>query len=118
MAATGTACAYCADGMAGAGLECEAIGTCGDGTTTTISTMDAPGGVGVGLGGLECTGIVCALSSAITRAVGGRYDPTGICGAGTITIAVVAGDGAATVVLDITCTADASTTTGLELVGW
>jgi len=108
----------CADGMAGGGFVCAATGICGASIITTISSMDDIGGLGEGSGVLECTDIGCVLFTAIIKDTGAKCDHIGICGDATITTDVADGDGAVTVVLDITCTADASITDGLEQSGW
>jgi len=100
-----------------AGIRCAVIGTCGAETITITVCMDDSAGLGADTVGLACICIDCALCTAITKAIGGEFDHTGISGEGTITIDGRGGFGASTAELVDISTGDAFCAAGMAADG-
>jgi hypothetical protein len=95
---TGTASGCTSAGMVDAGITCAATGTSGGGTTTITTSMVDTGGSGDVTDALACTCTDCARCTAITKATGAVFGPTGTSGVGIITTGDLAGSGPITIV--------------------
>jgi len=90
--------------MENVGLSFEGGGICTAEITTVTHTMGVLGGHGVDSAALAIIFTACGHCTAITTAVGVVFVHTGICGVETITSHDLAGSGAATGALVVTCT--------------
>jgi len=95
---TGTATGCTGAGMVDAGIKYAATGTSGGGTTTIITSMVDTGGSGDATDALVCICTGCERCTAITKATGAVFGPTGTSGVEIITTGDLAGSGPITIV--------------------